>query len=586
MKRKKRGKRMRNKFRLTFFAKNMIMIAFGILLVGGLLTGITVKLQQKMALDSLRSQYLGVTDYVRAQIGNPLIAEAVADPAPDNEIGKKLTPMLDQVSDLNPNVAQAYVFGVDLENGTQTVVASPTHLTADGMVPGTRYENPPEMLKAMQAIIASKQATSTNAFTDDYGTWVTMLQPILDDSGNLIAVMGLDIDALDIARNTKDILLTSLLAMVLCFIGVLALQYFVMRRMMKPIRELFGAIGQMNDGDLNVQLHTDRKDDFGDLNRKFSEMALEIKTIISGVQSRAQQAADSSAALQEEVEKNVRIQNGVTESAERMSVGARTQESSAEETSRVMEEMSRAIQEIAQTAYQVSEAASEMKTEATAGGESIDRVGEQMSAISSSVGRSAERIRELQERSREIEGIAGLISGIASQTNLLALNAAIEAARAGEHGKGFAVVAEEVRKLADQSATSANQISGILGLMIRETDEAVVLMQEGMHEVETGLTLSQRSGEAFRRIEVAIGNVSTQTEDMSAVTEQMSASSEEVAASVNELAGIAKESSGSAVEVTQASQLQRESLDIVSASSEEVNAIALELSKLIAKFKI
>lgn len=577
---------MKKRFRLTFFAKNMIMIALGILLVGGLLTGITVKLQQKMALDSLRNQYLGVTDYVKAQIGMELIVEGVENPTSDNETGQKLTGILDEVSDLNPNIAQAYVFGADMANESQTIIASPTHLTADGMTPGTRYENPAEMQKAMQTVVENNQPASTEIFTDIYGSWVTMLQPVADDSGKVIAVVGLDINALNIAENTADILRTSLLAMLICFVVVLTLQFLVMRRMMQPIRELFGAIEQMNEGDLNVQLRTNRKDDFGDLNRKFSEMSIELKTIISGVQNRAKQAAESSSALKGEVEQNVRIQSGVMESAERMSLGARTQENSAEETSRVMEEMSRAIQEIAQTAYQVSEAASDMKTEAGTGGESIVRVGEQMTAISASVGRSAARIRQLQERSREIEGITGLISGIASQTNLLALNAAIEAARAGEHGRGFAVVAEEVRKLADQSANSAGQISGILSLMIKETDEAVVLMEEGIEEVETGMELSQRTGEAFHRIVAAIGSVSTQTEEMSAVTEQMSASSEEVSASVHELAGIAKESAGSAMEVTQASQLQRESLGNVSSSSEELNTMAVELSELIAKFKI
>ena len=577
---------MKKKFRLTFFAKNMIMIALGIVLVGGLLTGITVKLQQNMALDSLRNQYIGVANYVREQVSSELIVEVAANPTADSEPGKLLTERLNQVSELNSNVAQAYVFSAKVENGSQVIIGAPNHLAEAGMAPGTLYENPDEMKKAMAHVVEQNAPFSTNVYTDAYGNWVSLLQPVTDSSGQVIAVMGLDISAADIAKNTSEILRTSLLVMVLCILLVLAIQFVMMRRMMRPIRDLFGAIEQMNEGDLNVQLPTDRKDDFGDLNRKFSEMSIELKTIIAGVQNRARQAAESSSVLKSEVEQNVRIQNGVMESAERMSVGARTQESSAEETSRVMEEMSRAIQEIAQTAYQVSEAASDMKAEAGSGGKSIVRIGEQMSAISVSVGRSASRIRQLQERSREIEGITGLISGIASQTNLLALNAAIEAARAGEHGRGFAVVAEEVRKLADQSAASASQISGILSLMIKETDEAVVLMEEGMHEVQTGMELSQHTGEAFRRIETAIDGVSTQTEDMSAVTEQMSASSEEVAASVTELAGIAKESAGSAMEVTQASQLQRESLGSVSDSSEELNTMAVELSELIAKFKI
>ncbi|GGO08064.1 methyl-accepting chemotaxis protein [Saccharibacillus kuerlensis] len=577
---------MKRRFRLTFFVKNMLMITIGVLLVGGMLTGITVKMQQKMALDSVRHQYSGFANYIKEKISAELIIEAAADPKPDNKVGLELTALLSEVSDLNPNVAQAYVFSAEMEGNAQQVVGTPKHLIEDGMLPGSMYENPPMMQKALKHVVEQNTPANTEVYTDVYGTWVSVLEPVTDDSGKVIAVLGLDISATDIAANTSQILQTSLLVLAVCAAFVLMIQFILMRRMMRPVRDLFKAIKQMSEGDLNVELHTERKDDFGDLNRQFAAMSHELKNVISGVQHRAQQAAESSAALKSGVEQNVRIQDGVLETAERVSRGAQTQETAAQETARIMEEMTRAIHEIALAAQQVSESASDMKEEVGVGGTSIGRVSDQMSAISASVGRSSKRIRQLQERSREVEGIAELISGIASQTNLLALNAAIEAARAGEHGKGFAVVAEEVRKLADQSAQSAGQISGILGLMIKDTDEAVVLMEEGIREVQTGLELSQQTGDAFRRIEKAIDGVSTQTEDMSAVTEQMSASSEEVSASVSELAGIAKDSAGSAIEVTQASQIQRESLDSVSSSSEDLNAMAVELSKLIAKFKI
>lgn len=579
---------MKAPFKLTFFAKNMLMVTAGILLVGGLLTGLTAWLQQKMALESLHSQYEGVAAYASSQVGTELIAQAALDPRPGTEAEQQLTKRLDEVSDLNPNIAQAYVFGAKLDDGARqsVTVGLPTHMIQDGMTPGMMYENPDEMKQAMTQAIQTKKAAATGVYTDTYGSWVSVIQPVENESGQVVALFGLDIDATDIARDTQDFLRASLLVMTLCMLIVLAVQFFLMHRAMRPMRDLFGAIGRMNEGDLNVNLSTDRRDDFGDLNRKFADMAGEFQRIISGVQHKARQAAHSSSALKSGVEQNMRIQDGVLEAANQVNHGAQTQEKAAQEAARVMEEMARAIQEIAQTAFRLSESASEMKDEAGAGGGKIERVGGQMSTISESVGRSSRRIRRLQERSREIEGMASMISGIASQTNLLALNAAIEAARAGEHGKGFAVVAEEVRKLADQSAQSAGQISETLNLMIRDTDEAVVLMEEGMREVQAGLELSQETGEAFGRIAASIGSVSSQTEDMSAVTEQMSASSEEVLASVSELANIAKTSAGSAIEVSQASQIQRESLNQVSASSEELNKMALELRELIAKFRL
>ncbi len=454
------------------------------------------------------------------------------------------------------------------------------------MVPGTLYENPPIMYAAMQQVANQGKPIGTEVYTDIYGSWSSVLQPVTDSSGKVVAVFGMDISASDIESNTATLLRNSLLILAGCVLVVLLIQFFVMRHMMQPVRDLFAAIKQMSTGDLNVQLRADRNDDFGELNRNFGEMAGELKNVIAGVQHKAMQAAEASSSLTSSVEQNVQMQAEVLHTAEQVSQGAETQEHAAGETARVMEEMARAIQEIAQTAYQVSEAAADMKYKAAGGGTTISQIGTQMTSISAAVDRSATCIRQLQQRSREVEGMAELISGIASQTNLLALNAAIEAARAGEHGKGFAVVAEEVRKLADQSAQSAGQISGTLGLMRQDTDQAVSLMEEGIREVNAGIQLSQETGKAFHQIETAISEVSSQTEDMSAVTEQMSASSEEVSSSVSELSEIASVSRKGAVEVTDISHRQREALGGISSSSEDLRVMAEELNELIAKFKI
>src|SRR5690606_16868494 len=116
------------------------------------------------------------------------------------------------------------------------------------------------------------------------------------------------------------------------------------------------------------------------------------------------------------------------------------------------------IQQISGSISSVADAASETMNQANMGNEYIQKVIEQMSNIDDASSDTIQVMQKLEARSHEIEKIIDVITGIAGQTNLLALNAAIEAARAGEHGKGFAVVSNEVRKLAEQSNESANQI--------------------------------------------------------------------------------------------------------------------------------
>jgi len=107
---------------------------------------------------------------------------------------------------------------------------------------------------------------------------------------------------------------------------------------------------------------------------------------------------------------------------------------------------------------------------------------------------TAKKIKSLGDRSLEISEIINVINDITEQTNLLALNAAIEAARAGEAGRGFAVVADEVRKLAEHSRSATKDIAALIKAIQAETNEAVVVMEEGTKEVESGAGLADQAG--------------------------------------------------------------------------------------------
>jgi methyl-accepting chemotaxis protein len=106
------------------------------------------------------------------------------------------------------------------------------------------------------------------------------------------------------------------------------------------------------------------------------------------------------------------------------------------------------------------------------------------SSLREKVGDIANQILHLSEQTNQIGMISALVSDLATQTNLLALNAAVEAVRAGEHGKGFAVVASEIRKLADQSKTSAEKINGLVADIQKSTNSTVMVTHEGTKTVE------------------------------------------------------------------------------------------------------
>jgi methyl-accepting chemotaxis protein len=106
-------------------------------------------------------------------------------------------------------------------------------------------------------------------------------------------------------------------------------------------------------------------------------------------------------------------------------------------------------------------------------------------------------IQSLGERSKQISSVVGVIREIAEQTNLLALNAAIEAARAGEQGRGFAVVADEVRKLAERTAMSTQEISTTVSAILQETSGAVQRMQTVSANMSDSVGLAREAGDSF-----------------------------------------------------------------------------------------
>ncbi|MGM9945916.1 MAG: methyl-accepting chemotaxis protein, partial [Lysinibacillus sp.] len=234
----------------------------------------------------------------------------------------------------------------------------------------------------------------------------------------------------------------------------------------------------------------------------------------------------------------------------------------------------------------VVEVSEETTKEAEEGNATIQQVVMQMNKINDSTNDSSTVIRNLEVRSTEIAKIIEVITNISDQTNLLALNAAIEAARAGEHGKGFAVVADEVRKLAEQSKGSADQIANLVREIQVDTEQAVKVMQNGMDDVAVGMTVVQQAGVGFKRIQQSIEQMTSQVQEISAVAQQMSASVEQVNSAMEQVAVKAKQSSKNAEDVAATSEEQLASMEEIASSSTALSKRAEELLAQIRQFKV
>ena len=175
---------------------------------------------------------------------------------------------------------------------------------------------------------------------------------------------------------------------------------------------------------------------------------------------------------------------------------------------------------------------------------------------------------------------------IAEQTNLLALNAAIEASRAGENGRGFAVVAEEVRKLAEQSKESSEQIGGLITGILEETEETVKAMDEMVNQSSQGIEVIRSIDRTFDEIERAVKDVRAEIEGVAKAGEEIEAAMEQIATNINQINRISAETAAQAQQVSSATEEQLASAEEIADTSKSMAEMADELQSLVQKFKL
>jgi PAS domain S-box-containing protein len=203
-----------------------------------------------------------------------------------------------------------------------------------------------------------------------------------------------------------------------------------------------------------------------------------------------------------------------------------------------MGEFSRSVADVARMAADSLKDARDMQSIVEENNSNMELSISATGKVASTVETSSQTIADLGASIQKIGSITNVIKEIAEQTNLLALNAAIEAARAGEQGRGFAVVADEVRKLAERTATSTRDISTTINEITEISNAAIHSMQSAVGEVETGISLIRKNGDGLKEIMVAAVNVAQCVEHIATASEEQSAAGEGAAQSLDQIANL------------------------------------------------
>ncbi|MDO8208088.1 MAG: methyl-accepting chemotaxis protein [Gallionella sp.] len=416
-----------------------------------------------------------------------------------------------------------------------------------------------------EGLLPGQQAVRDGKF-DDAGVLLSKkINPLLDAvlaKGNAIvehedaAAKKANEQVMDSAHNSELMLLAGMLLMAVTGAG---LGFSVISGVSRSTGDMRDAMTRTaGDGDLSRRVPVHGSDEVAQAARAYNGLIDGFAMIIRQVSNSANTVSGTAANL--------------SAASMRIAQGSQAQTEAAASTAAAVEEITVSINSVSTNTDDVRQLSEKSLQQTRLGNQNVTGMIGEIERVQDAVKLIADSVKEFVDSTRAIAGMTQQVKDIADQTNLLALNAAIEAARAGEQGRGFAVVADEVRKLAEKSAQSANEIDRVTSSLNQKSGDVEATVQRGLRSLAATQEQVGRVSSVLTEAGVLVEQSSHGVNDISASVHEQSLASNEIARNVERIA-----------------QMSEENHAAVESNTHEIvrlEQLALELQGAVSRFKV